>query len=67
MDDPMSRKSARPSSSADRADPISRLVAERGATLPSADLLELVRRSKTPPASGPSSLEVLEEMRAERL
>ena len=47
--------------------PIARLVAERGATMPTADLLELTRRSKTPPASGPSSAEVLEEMREERL
>jgi prevent-host-death family protein len=47
--------------------PIAQLVAERGATMPSADLLELARRSTTPPAEGPPSLEVLEEMREERL
>ncbi len=47
--------------------PLARLVAERGATMPSADLLGLVRDSTTPPASGPPSLEVLDEMREERL
>jgi prevent-host-death family protein len=47
--------------------PLARLVAERGATMPNADLLDLVRDSKTPPAGGPPSLEVLDEMRAERL
>jgi prevent-host-death family protein len=47
--------------------PIARLVAERGATMPRADLLELARRSALPPASGPSSTEILEEMREERL
>ena len=49
------------------ASPIARLVVERGATMPTADLLELARQSTTPPASGPPSLEVLEEMREERL
>lgn len=47
--------------------PIARLVAERGATMPRADLLELARRSALPPASGPPSAEILEEMRQERL
>lgn len=47
--------------------PIARLAAERGATMPRADLLDLVRSSTTPPASGPPSLEVLDEMRGERL
>jgi prevent-host-death family protein len=47
--------------------PIARLVAERGATMPNADLLDLVRDSTTPPADGPPSLEVLDEMREERL
>ena len=47
--------------------PIARLVAERGATMPSADLLGLVRDSTTPPATGPPSLERLDEMGEERL
>lgn len=47
--------------------PITRLVVERGATMPSADLVELARRSKVPPAGGRPSLEVLAEMREERL
>ena len=47
--------------------PIARLVAERGATMPRGDLLELARRLSTTPASGPPSLEVLDEMREERL
>jgi prevent-host-death family protein len=46
---------------------IARLVAEHGATMPKADLLELVRLSTTPPAAGRPSLEVLDEMREERL
>jgi hypothetical protein len=48
-------------------DPIARLVAERGATMPKADLLQLARRATTPPAGGRPSLEVLNEMREERL
>jgi prevent-host-death family protein len=47
--------------------PIARLVAERGATMPRADLLGLASRSTLAPASGPPSVEVLEEMREERL
>lgn len=47
--------------------PIARLVAERGATMPRADLIELARGSTTPPASGPPSLEILDEMREDRL
>jgi prevent-host-death family protein len=47
--------------------PLARLVAERGATMPRADLLDAAHRSTLPPASGPPSLEVLEEMREERL
>jgi prevent-host-death family protein len=47
--------------------PITRLVVERGATMPRADLHELTRRSALPPAGGRPSLEVLEEMREERL
>jgi prevent-host-death family protein len=47
--------------------PIARLVAERGATMPRADLVALARGSRRPPAVGPPSLEVLGEMREERL
>jgi prevent-host-death family protein len=47
--------------------PIARLVAERGATMPRGDLLSQVRSSQTPPAVGPPSLEVLDELREERL
>ena len=47
--------------------PIARLVVERGATMPGADILELARESRQPPAGGPPSLAVIEEMREERL
>jgi prevent-host-death family protein len=47
--------------------PIARLVAERGATMPTIDLLELARRSPLPSAEGPSSLELLDAEREERL
>lgn len=47
--------------------PVARLVAERGATMPRGDLLSRVRSSRTPPAGGPPSLEVLDELRGERL
>jgi prevent-host-death family protein len=47
--------------------PIARLVAERGATMPRGDLLSRVRGSSLPPAEGPPSLEVLDELREERL
>lgn len=47
--------------------PIARLVAERGATMPRSDLLSRARGSRLPPAVGPPSLEVLDEMREERL
>lgn len=47
--------------------PLARLVAERGATMPSADLIGLSSRSRRRPASGPSSEEVLDELRGERL
>lgn len=47
--------------------PIARLAADRGATIPSADLVSRVRSSRTPPAQGPPSLEVLDELREERL
>lgn len=47
--------------------PIARLVAERGATMPRGDLLSRVHSSDTPPAGGPPSLEILDELREERL
>jgi prevent-host-death family protein len=46
--------------------PIARLVAERGATLPRADLLSLAAAGRGP-AGGPPSEQVLAEMREERL
>lgn len=47
--------------------PIARLVAERGATMPRGDLLSSAAASHRRPAEGPSSLEVLDELREERL
>lgn len=47
--------------------PVARLVAERGATMPRSNLLSRVRHSSLPPAVGPPSLEVLDELREERL
>jgi prevent-host-death family protein len=61
------REVARLSPSGPADSPIARLVAERGATLPRANLLSLARSTSTPPAVGPPSLEVLDELREERL
>jgi prevent-host-death family protein len=47
--------------------PIARLVAERGATLPRADLLSLAAAGRRGPAGGRPSEQVLAEMREERL
>jgi prevent-host-death family protein len=47
--------------------PIARLVAERGATMPRGDLLMGARNSSLAPAAGPSSQEVLDALREERL
>jgi prevent-host-death family protein len=47
--------------------PIARLAAERGATIPRGDLLLHVRSSNMPPAVGPPSLDVLDELREERI
>jgi prevent-host-death family protein len=47
--------------------PIARLVAERGATMPKVDLVALAKVSELPPAVGPPSSEILDEMREERL
>jgi prevent-host-death family protein len=47
--------------------PIARLVAERGATLPRGDLLASAAASRRKPAEGPSSIEVLNELREDRV
>jgi prevent-host-death family protein len=47
--------------------PLARLVAERGATMPRGDLLSRARSSRRRPAKGPPSLDVLDELREERL
>lgn len=47
--------------------PIARLVAERGATMPTVDLLALAKASELPPAVGPPSSVILDEQREERL
>ena len=59
------REVARLTPSGPADSPIARLVAERGATMPRGNLLE--RRSSRPPAGGPPSIEVLNELREERL
>ena len=46
--------------------PLARLVAERGATMPTIDLLELEWADGLPPGAPPSS-QVLDELREERL
>lgn len=61
------REVARLSPSGPADSPIARLVAERGATMPRADLLSIVRHADVRPAAGPPSLEVLDELRGERL
>jgi prevent-host-death family protein len=47
--------------------PVARLVAERGATMPAADLLALAKASELSPAVGPPSSVILDELREERL
>ncbi len=61
------REVARLSPSGPPDSPLARLVADRGATMPRADLLFLARRSDAPPAVGPPSIEILDELREERL
>jgi prevent-host-death family protein len=61
------REVARLSPSGPADSPIARLVAERGATMPRADLLAFARHATSPPASGPPSRDVLDEVRGERL
>lgn len=47
--------------------PIARLVAERGATMSRRNLLEVSASSGRGPAVGPPSIQVLEELREDRL
>jgi prevent-host-death family protein len=47
--------------------PIARLAAERGATMPRGHLLSRVRGATLPPAVGPPSIQILDELRRERL
>ena len=61
------REVARLTPSGPADSPIARLAAERGATMPRANLIAHARSSKLTPAVGPPSLEVLEQMREERL
>jgi prevent-host-death family protein len=61
------REVARLTPSGPADSPIARLVAERGATMPRGDLISHVASSKLPPAVGPPSLEVLDELREDRL
>jgi prevent-host-death family protein len=61
------REVARLTPSGPADSPIARLVAERGATMPSANLVSIARRHTAAPAVGPPSLEVLNELREERL
>jgi prevent-host-death family protein len=61
------REVARLSPSGPADSPIARLVAERGATMPKADLLSLARHPGASPRGPRPSLDVLDEVREERL
>jgi prevent-host-death family protein len=61
------REVARLTPSGPADSPLARVVAERGATMPRADLLALAQNSTLPPAQGPPSSQVLDELREERL
>ncbi len=61
------REVARLTPSGPADSPIARLAAERGATMPRANLIADARSSKLTPVAGPPSLEVLAQMREERL
>jgi prevent-host-death family protein len=61
------REVARLAPSGPEDSPIARLVAERGATMPRRNLLEAAASSPGEPLEGPPSIEILEEMREERL
>ncbi len=59
------REVARLTPSGPADSPIARLVAERGATMPRLDLATAI--TDLPPATGPPSAQVLDELREERL
>ena len=61
------REVARLTPSGPEDSPIARLVAERGATMPRRNLLDLATGSDLKPAEGPPSAEVLDELREDRL
>ena len=61
------REVARLTPSGPADSPIARLAAERGATIPRGDLPSRVRGLACPPAVGPPSLQILDEVREERL
>ena len=61
------REVARLSPSGPPDSPLARLAAERGATMPRGDLVSRARSSTVPPADGPPSIEVLDEIREDRL
>ena len=61
------REVARLTPSGPEDSPIARLVAERGATMPRGNLLEMVAESDLPPAGGPPSIEILNELREDRV
>jgi prevent-host-death family protein len=61
------REVARLSPSGPPDSPLARLVTERGATMPRADLLALSANSTLSPAGGPPVEQVLDELREERL
>jgi len=61
------REVARLTPSGPADSPLARLVAERGATMPRGDLLAMAEQTTRPPAGGPPSIEVLNELREERL
>lgn len=58
------REVARLSPSGPEDSPLARLVVDRGATLPTEDLLAVTAHGS--PAEGPSSAAVLEEIRSDR-
>jgi hypothetical protein len=61
------REIARPSPSESPDSPIPHLAAEQGATMPYGDSPSRISESEVTPAIGPPSLEVLDELREERL
>jgi prevent-host-death family protein len=60
------REVARLTPAGPKDSPIARLVAERGATMPEGNLLDLLP-ARDRPADGPPSGQVLDELREERL